>query len=147
MGQDEGSGHSDRVVSAPGWRHPAKMREYIRSVAAFDRDLHKEVARQNAANKIEPESIVQQIIHDPLPVIETKSMDTNKTGFGGFKSIFGEGLGNLKKIASDLDEEMRSVVAEGQQVAEAGKQITDAARREIAEARAALAQFSNGAPE
>lgn len=139
----------------PGWSHPKAMRDYIRRLeeipqteriaGAVDRELQKEVVRLNGASSANLN--LASVLPEPITFIETKPMDTNRTGFGGFKSIFGEGLSDLKKIASDLDEEMRAVVAEGQKVAETGKQIMDAARREIAEARAALAQFSNGTPE
>lgn len=67
-------GEVSSLGKPPGWSHRKAMRDYIRSIGAFDRELHKEVARQNAANKV-TESVVQQIIHDPLPIVSIEAID------------------------------------------------------------------------
>lgn len=101
----------------------------------------------HATNQInQADRVVDRILHDPLP---TGPKMTNKTGFGSFKSVFGDGLGSLKKMADEIGQEMQAVVSEGQRVQKIGRELTDQAKLEIAEAREALAQFrgDNGAPE
>lgn len=123
------------------------MRDYIRSIGAFDRDLHKEVARQNAANRIEPESVVQQIIHDPLPIIETKPMSTNRTGLASVIGALKSDLESAKQESLAAGETLSSAITEAKEAASEVRKVARDIQREAAEAMSALGQISNGAPD
>jgi hypothetical protein len=159
---DEGAGTS----LAEAYREHAKDMPRRRAIRLLDRIAPKLTQQEylslkpsfmkvfgqtldNATNEINAaDRIVDKIIHDPLPVIERPKAMGNKTGFGSFKSIFGDGLGSLKQMANEIGQEMQSVVAEGLEVKREGKELTDQAKQEIAEARETLAQFrgDNGGP-
>jgi hypothetical protein len=139
-------GEVSSLGKPPGWSHRKAMRDYIRSIGAFDRELHKEVARQNAANKV-TESVVQQIIHDPLPIIETKPMSTNRTGLASVVGSLLSDLESAKQESLAAGETLSSAITEAKEAASEVRKVARDIQREAAEAMSALGQITNGSPD
>lgn len=109
-------GEVSSLGKPPGWSHRIQMKQYMRALApkvkatgAFDRELHKEVARQNAANKV-TESVVQQIIHDPLPIVSVEDIDgavvhaSSSHGSETFTAAESKLLGSQRREVTPLNE-------------------------------------------
>ena len=132
----------------PGWRHRRQMRQWMRAltdktkaIGAFDRDLHKTVNEINNGP-----GVVEKIVHDPLPVYTEPAM-TNRTGFGGFAGMIRQQLDSLKQEASNIQGEMGKALAEGEELAQVARKTVNDVKSEIAEAKAAFGQLTNGGPE
>lgn len=145
----------------PGWTHPRAMRDWLKKIpqteriaGAVERELHKEAQRVNGGSQMIKLAGLPTILdsatntvalqHDPLPVIETQM---NKTGLSSLVNTLRNELVSAKQDALSAGEEIASAVTEVKTVAEDVRRVAKDMHREAAEARAALGQITNGAPE
>lgn len=113
-----------------------------RAAAAVDRLMHKFVAQAN-----KPDRFVDQIIHDPLPIIETKPMISNRTGLRDAMAAIKEKAAAARDKSLAASEKVKEAFEHQARVTESVERYADDVMKESNEVLAELGQFSNGGPE